>query len=518
MRLEELLHDIEVSRSCGDLGVEITHLAYDSRLVGEGGLFFAVPGRRQDGRSFIADAEKRGAVAVVSSPDPGGQGPTTKAYVEVPEIRRVMARMACRFYGEPSLGLNVIGITGTNGKTTCTYLLESILREAGFTPGVIGTIGYRYRDRQVTAKVTTPESVDLQRLLAEMSAAGVTHVLVEVSSHGIDLHRVYGCHFACCVFTNLTRDHLDYHVTMEQYFEAKARLFTELLPSFDKKSPVAVINVEDPYGRRLKQACPVPVLSFHAKGPADYRIERLSATSLGLSLTVATPDGRLELASPLLTEVNALNILAAVAAAGALGIPGSAIVEGVRRVEPVPGRLEKVWDEGGITVVVDYAHTPDALERVLASLRTLVRGRLITVFGCGGDRDKGKRPLMGTASARLSDIVIVTSDNPRSEPPAKIIEEIVQGIDACQIPFKKPVQLAAAAPAASGKAYTCEVDRREAIRLALTMARAGDLVLIAGKGHETVQIIGEVAHPFSDQEEVRDAMRSIRAGGNACVN
>ncbi len=515
MRLEELLADVEVVRTCGDLGVEVTHLSYDSRTVGEGGLFFAIPGRSKDGRLFIEDAEKRGASAVVRPAY--SQVPTTKTYVEVSDIRTAMARMACRFYGEPSKDLILIGITGTNGKTTCSYLLESILSQAGYPTGVIGTIGYRYGDVVVSAKVTTPESVDLQRLLQEMVRCGITHVVMEVSSHGIDLQRVYGCHFACCIFTNLTRDHLDYHLTMEQYFSAKARLFTELLPTFGAKDPIGVINVEDPYGRRLKELCPVPVVSFHGKGPADCWIQKCLATRDGISLTVVTPHGELVLESQLLSEVNAYNMLASVAAACALHIPEHAIVDGVRRVPAVPGRLEKVWEGDDITVVVDYAHTPDALERVLASLRSLVSGRLIVVFGCGGDRDKGKRPLMGAAAARLADISIVTSDNPRSESPSQIIDEIVQGIQAFAIPFKKPMQLLSGSVALR-KAYTTEIDRRQAIGLALRIAREGDVVLIAGKGHEQVQIVGNEARPFRDQDEVYAALASLKTGDTVCTN
>jgi UDP-N-acetylmuramyl-tripeptide synthetase len=344
-----------------------------------------------------------------------------------------------------------------------------------------------------------------------MANRGITHVVMEVSSHGIDLQRVYGCHFRCGVFTNLTRDHLDYHGTMENYFASKARLFTEVLPAFNGMKPVALINIEDPYGRRLREMSRVDTRSFHSKGPADYWIDEVAYSSKGIALTMRTPSGTIALTSPLLSEANAQNILAAGATACSLGINHDAIAQGISAMDSVPGRLEKVWQGDGFAVIVDYAHTPDALERVLSSLRSLTAGRLITVFGCGGDRDKGKRPLMGAAAARLSDVVIVTSDNPRSEPPEQIIQEILQGVQAQDIPYRKPTQLIASSIV--GKTYTSEVDRREAIHLAVKMAREGDLVIIAGKGHEEVQIIGGTSHPFRDHDEVISAVTSLRRRG-----
>ena len=511
MKLSEILQGLGMdARVEGDPCVEILDLAYDSRKVIPGALFFALPGLHVDGAAFIDDALDRGARAVMSLPGirKAGKG----VFVEVDDVRGAMARVSACFFGWPSRELKLIGVTGTNGKTTFTYLMESILRQAGLQPGVVGTVSYRYGDLSLRPKTTTPESVDLQRILREMVRAGCTHALVEVSSHGLDYRRVDCSDFLCAVFTMLGRDHLDHHRDMESYYSSKTRLFTEILDESSVEDRFAVLNRDDPYGRRLEDVCPVPVVAVSQQEQADFRIESASFGREGLSLKVGTPQGPMDLDSRLLGKVNAVNILLAVAVSRRLGLASEAVVRGVRVLERVPGRLEKVGRERDFLVLVDYAHTPDAMEKVLSSLRTLTPGRLITVFGCGGDRDRGKRPLMGAAAGRWSDLVVVTSDNPRSESPERIIEDIRQGIDAMGVVFRKPGKVARWGKSEKGeKQYTCLVDRREAIRLAVNRAGTDDTVLIAGKGHEDVQVIGDTSIPFRDDREV---LHALGDGGN----
>jgi UDP-N-acetylmuramoyl-L-alanyl-D-glutamate--2,6-diaminopimelate ligase len=503
MRLGALLQGMSgVTGVRGDPSVELTDLLFDSRKVVPGSLFFAVPGERLDGAGFVREALARGAVAVVARTgavrDPDG------VLVEVDDVRKAMARMAARFFGNPSREMAVIGVTGTNGKTTFTYLMESILREAGFEPGVIGTVSCRYRGMETRPDHTTPESLDLHRTLRAMRDGGVTHVLLEVSSHGLDYHRVHACDFTGAVFTMLGRDHLDHHGDVESYFHAKERLFAEILPASAREGAWAVINRDDPYGERLLGICPVPTLAVSARQSAAYRIETVSFSRTGTSLTIRTPGGALRLESPLMAEVNAMNLLLAAAASDRLGLAAETIARGVRALKKVPGRLERIAEKQGSLFLVDYAHTPDALDQVLPGIRKLTRGRLITVFGCGGDRDRGKRPLMGASAARWSDIVLVTSDNPRSEAPEAIIEEIRQGIDPLGVPCRTGEEIASLK--VGEKAYACLVDRRSAIRLAVRVAAPGDTVLVAGKGHEEVQILGAGRVPFRDDEELLRAL------------
>lgn len=505
MNLDKLVEGLEGVAVKGDRNTEITDLAYDSRKVKPGALFFALPGQHVDGMKFVGEALQRGARAVAvpaGSPAAGAGG-----IVEAVDLRRTMAQMAARFFGDPSRELVMVGVTGTNGKTSFTYLMESILLQAGLRPGVMGTISYRYGNETFRPANTTPESVDLQRILREMVRAGVTHALLEVSSHGLDFHRVEGCHFACAVFTMLGRDHLDHHGSMEAYFASKSILFTQILPRSAVKDRVAVVNRDDPYGRRLMGLIPVPVVSVGKDEEADYRLESVTCDRQGISLRTRTPKGPLQLRSPLLAAVNAMNILTAVAASDRLGLGDAEIRRGVQAVDRIPGRLERIANDRGFLALVDYAHTPDALDRMLASVRDLTPGRLITVFGCGGDRDRGKRPLMGEAAARWSDLLLVTSDNPRSEPPEAILEEILGGVRNRDLAFRDPTGIALTQP--GDKAFSAVVDRREAIGLALRIAAEGDTVVIAGKGHEEVQIIGEGKIPFRDDEEVVRALRGI---------
>jgi UDP-N-acetylmuramyl-tripeptide synthetase len=347
----------------------------------------------------------------------------------------------------------------------------------------------------------------LQRILKEMVDSGVTHALLEVSSHGLDYRRVEACDFSCAAFTMLGRDHLDHHGSVEAYFDSKSVLFTEILPSSRVENRFAVVNRDDPYGQRLLRLTPVPVVSVGWGEEADYRIESATCDREGTSLAIRTADSTLQLHSPLLAEVNAMNILMAVAVSDSLGLEAGAIARGVEAVGNIPGRLERIPNDRGFLALVDYAHTPDALDRMLSGLRDLTPGRLITVFGCGGDRDRGKRPLMGKAAAHWSDLILVTSDNPRSESPEAIIEEILQGVRKEGVPFTEPAEISQTRSGA--KAFTRVVDRRGAIQLAVRIAAAGDTVVIAGKGHEDIQILGKQKVPFRDDQEVVRALRGI---------
>ena len=462
-------------------------------------MFVALRGVKADGTAFAPEAAKRGAIAIVSESErPDG---VTVPWIRVEDARLALAALSAEFYGHPSHELTLVGITGTNGKTTTSYLLTSIFEAAGVKSGRIGTVGYRIGDREVDAARTTPEAPDLQRMLREMVTQGCTACVMEVSSHALSLRRADQLRFAAAIFTNLTRDHLDFHRDMEQYFRAKRRLF-ELLPG----DGLGVANVDDPRGAQFAAVAKRPV-TYAIDAPADVRPGPLSYSLDGLSFEARTPRGTLRLRSALVGRPNAYNILAAAAAAMALDLPFSAIEEGVASLANVPGRFQLVSAAGDdVRVVVDYAHTDDALKNLLETARPLATGRLITVFGCGGDRDRTKRPLMGAVAARLSDLVIVTSDNPRSEDPAQIIEEVKRGIvmPADRVPPKGQ-------PAPKSTPCLAIVDRREAILRAVRDAGAGDLVLIAGKGHERYQQIGDRTLPFDDVEVAREALARRRA-------
>lgn len=448
-------------------------LAYDSRAVAEGDVFCCVPGEVVDGHDFAAAAVARGAAALLVERAVGAGVPEAR----VGSVREAMGPLADVFFGRPSAGLRVAGVTGTNGKTTVTYLLESIVLAAGLRPGVIGTVRYRVGDLDEPALRTTPEAIDLQRLLARMRDAASDVVAMEVASHALVQDRVGGTRFACAAFTNLTQDHLDYHGDMESYFEAKAKLF--------QMTERATINTADPYGRRLlERAASTSVLTFGGRD-ADVGCESVRYSRHGAQTVLRTPSGMLEARTVLVGPYNLDNVLCATAMALCLEIGSEAIVAGIERMARVPGRLEVVL-EAPFTVLVDYAHTPDALRRALAAARTLSSGRLTVVFGCGGDRDHSKRPLMGEAAGSVADLTILTSDNPRSEDPMSIIEEIRPGAER------------------GGGAYRVVLDRREAIAAALVAAGPGDVVLIAGKGHEQGQTFRETTLPFDDREVVRE--------------
>jgi UDP-N-acetylmuramoyl-L-alanyl-D-glutamate--2,6-diaminopimelate ligase len=475
-------------------GISVAEVRDDSRLVGRGDLFVAVPGASRDGRQFAADAAARGATVLIT------EAPALETFpgvvVIVPNARHALSVIAANRYGAAD-ALTLMAVTGTNGKTTTTYLVEAMLRAAGRGAGTLGTVSYRMAApggavRERPAPLTTPGALMLHGLFADMRAEGVTDVVLEASSHALDQSRLDGCKFAVGALTNVTQDHLDYHVTMDRYFDAKAILFERLL---DPTRGVGVTFVDQDEGRRMRVRCAGRALGVARGAPvpgADVLVSKHTLGDAGTTATFETPVGKLEITSPLVGEYNLANIAIAVGMAVAAELPPEAIVQGLAHVGGVPGRLERVPNARDVLCVVDYAHTPDALERAIAALRPLARGRLIVVFGCGGDRDPGKRPQMGEIAARDADLAIVTSDNPRSESPEAIIDMIVAGM--------KRV---------AGRAHERQPDRRAAIRRAISQAGAGDVVLIAGKGHEDYQIVGSVKSHFDDREEARAAFEAL---------
>ncbi len=503
MRLRDLTEPLEKARIIGDAEAEVSGIELDSRAVSRapgqcGPLFAAVPGEHVDGHDFIGTAVKNGASAVLCERVFEGSG---VPQVVVQDVRAALSAVSDAFYGRPSREITVAGITGTNGKTTTAHLLESILAHAGFSPGMIGTVLYRYGSHTFPAPHTTPQAPDLHRVLREMADSGATHCVMEVSSHALEQKRVADCTFRAGVFTNLTHDHLDYHSTMEEYFRCKSLLFGLVTDS----GGVLVTNMDDPWGRLLKRDFPGAVTYSLEKGadvyPASYSLGEVTEAQ------IRTPAGVAAVSSNLAGGYNLQNILAAVATGFALGITPDALKAGVEALRSVPGRLEKFVSCDGFTAYVDYAHTGDALKRAIEALTEITPGRVITVFGCGGNRDRTKRPEMGEISARLSDITVVTSDNPRDEDPEAIISEIEAGI--------KGVEKFSGTEPPAGRCYTVIPDRAEAIKAAVALARTGDAVLLAGKGHEDYQIIKGRKLPFSDIEVLSSIMGPSLCAGAA---
>ena len=478
--------------AAGALDVPCTAVTHDSRRVTPGSIFVALRGLKLDGATFAAQAIAAGAAAVVAEQPPAaGVAEAGGPWIVVSDSRVALALLAAEFHGHPSRQMQVVGITGTNGKTTTSYLAAAMFEAAGILCGVMGTVMYRIGDRVIDATRTTPEAPDVQSLLWEMVTAGCGACVMEVSSHALALRRVDGMRFAAGVFTNLTRDHLDFHANMEDYFSAKRRLF-EMLPD----DAPAVINADDPRAQALIDVSRQPV-TYGINKPADVSPGPLSFTLSGLDFEIRAPQGIVHVQSPLVGRPNVYNILAAVTTALALGLPIDAIERALERLTGVPGRFEIVSSAGDdVTVVVDYAHTDDALRNLLETARPMAQRKLITVFGAGGDRDRTKRPLMGMVAARLSDVVVITSDNPRSEDPARIIEDVNRG--------------AAPETRQSGAEVMTIVDRREAIERAIARAETGDVVLIAGKGHEKYQEIGGRTLPFDDVTVAREALEARR--------
>jgi len=504
MKLGQLLEGMSTYELIGDPELEIEGLAYDSRQVKPGYLFVALKGHELDGHDYIPDALENGAIAVVAEELEGLQEDVPKAHV--PNSREALSKIAIQFYRHPFKNLNLVGITGTNGKTTTSYLLESILSAAGARPGIIGTNNYRFLDKTYPASVTTPESLDLMGFMREMADGGVTDVILEVSSHALDQKRTEDCPFRVAIFTNLSRDHLDYHNTMEEYFKAKSLLFRDLRKHQRGDEPIAVINTDDPKGEELVPLTEAQVVTYGLGKGCDVSADSVFVDRNGLKAKVITPLGERHLRSSLMGEINLYNILAASAAAISLNINLDEVVEGIERLKVVPGRMELVENKGGFTVVVDYAHTPDALLKTLNTLRPLVHGRLITVFGCGGDRDKGKRPEMGLVAGEKSDLVFITSDNPRSEDPLSIIAQIEKGTQKSGLKRLKW----ATYNHDTDSGYFVEMERREAIHKAVAIAHEKDLVLIAGKGHEDYQIVGSEKKYFDDRREAFLAASELR--------
>ncbi|MFQ5896940.1 MAG: UDP-N-acetylmuramoyl-L-alanyl-D-glutamate--2,6-diaminopimelate ligase [Candidatus Methylomirabilia bacterium] len=484
-----LLDSLEAKTVLGRLPASLSGLTSDSRQVKAGEMFVAVPGFREDGRRFIAEAVSRGAAVVLTEGDDPLPGSKT-ARVLVPSAREALAQLADAYFGHPSGALLLVGITGTNGKTTTAYLVEALLRAAGLKTGVVGTIQHRVGNQALHANQTTPEALDLQALLARMVQERVQGVAMEVSSHALALRRVDGVDFDVAVFTNLTQDHLDFHKTLEAYRQAKARFFT-LLAASKKTTRCAVINVDDPAGPPMVAGLSLPTVTVGLGPSAQVKPGAFSAGLDGIRMEIETPQGGATIRSSLVAEHNVMNLLAAMGVGVALRLEPRAVAKALGSVASVPGRFERVEAGQPFLVVVDYAHTPDALERVLASARKLTRGRLAVVFGCGGDRDRGKRPIMGEIAARGSDRAWITSDNPRSEDPDAIIKEIAVGVSRAWPDSTR---------------YAMIADRGAAIREALAWARPGDTVLIAGKGHETYQIVDSELFPFDDRAVARQIL------------
>ncbi len=486
MRLGELLRGVAGLETGTVAEAEISSLAYDSRRVQQGTLFFAIQGEKADGHKFIPQAFERGAVAVVSErPAPAEDA---GRWIQVPKIRRALADAARAFYGHPEAQLRLVGITGTNGKTTTAYLLESILRAAEIRAGLFGTIEYRVGDRVFPATNTTPESLDLIAAFAQLAEVGAKAAVMEASSHALAQERIWGFRFDAAIFTNLTRDHLDYHKDFEHYFEAKRRLFEGL---GTPPPACAVINVDDAWGVKLLDL-PFPRrITYGMNSEAEVKPKQINQSATGLEGTLVTPLGKMQLVSPLVGRANLANILAATAAGIGLDLPKEKIEEGIATLQAVPGRFERIDEGQPFLVIVDYAHTDDALRNVLKTARELTRERLIILFGCGGERDRTKRPLMGEAAGTLGDLVFLTSDNPRGEDPLLIMTDALVGLQK------------------TGKPYFAEVDREVAIRKALAEARPRDTVVLAGKGHETYQVLKDRTIPFDDREVARKVLREL---------
>ena len=499
MRLSELLAGVDFIATEGDMNVDVTSVTADSRLARKGSLFVAIPGLQKDGTEFVAQAIDKGAGAIVTGVAPrqiedrgskiaDGTRPVSTSFVQVADPRAALATIAANFYGRPAEKLTLIGVTGTSGKTTTTKMVEAMLDATGEPAGLIGTIEYRAGDERLSADRTTPDAVVLQEWFAKMVAAGVRRAVMEVSSHALALKRTHGVHFAAAVFTNLSREHFDFHKDFEDYFNAKRILFTQI----DRSRKTAVVNVDDDHGRRLKQELGNAATTFGLSKNADIRpADGFEISVRGLSGVVNTPNGDVRVDSRLLGQPNLYNLLGAIGAAQIAGLPNETIAQGIRNLASVRGRFERVGGDSGPTVIVDYAHKPDALDKLLRAVREIAgRKRVVVLFGCGGDRDRGKRPQMGQIATRLADFTILTSDNPRSEDPEAILDEIEEGLGA------------------TNKArYTRIADRRAAIGKAIGEAGSDDVIVIAGKGHEAYQVVGDQIIHFDDREEAEVALQ-----------
>ena len=477
MKLSTLVHHLESMGTYNLCDVEITGITNDSRKVRPGYLYVAIKGYKADGHNFIKKSLECGAQAIVSEEKLSLD--TSIPQIVVRNTRKALSSLSCCFYNNPSQKINVVGVTGTNGKTTTTFLTKSIIEKAGYEAGLIGTINYQIGEKMITAQETTPESVELQRLIAEMVAAKMKFAVMEVSSHSAIQHRIENIDFKTAVFTNITAEHLDYHKTISNYMNAKVELFKNL-----RKDSFAVLNADDEFSEYFADRTNAKILWYGIKNDADIKAEICRESTSDIMIKLKYSGKEIDMKMPFVGVHNVYNVLAAVASAISLGFELDVIKSGIETAPTVPGRLESVPCNRGFEVVVDYAHTPHALETVLQALRNLVKGRILLVFGCGGDRDKEKRPLMGRIADEKSDIFWLTNDNPRSEDPLNIIDGIKVGI--------KP-----------GRSFHTQINRHKAIADALSEATDGDLVLVAGKGHEKYQIIKDTITPFDDREVIK---------------
>jgi UDP-N-acetylmuramoyl-L-alanyl-D-glutamate--2,6-diaminopimelate ligase len=464
---------------------EVKGISCDSKQVSGDFIFIAIKGVNADGNNFIQEAIEKGAKAVIKSPDDHvPASPKNIVFIEVADERIALARLAAEFYGNPSSKMRVVGITGTNGKTTTAYLIERVLKEGNFIPAVIGTINYRFKDKLIPSKNTTPGPIELQSMLADMLKKGVNYSIIEVSSHGLDQNRTDQINFSSAIFTNLTQDHLDYHKTQEKYFQAKAKLFKNL-----GDTAFAVINNDDAYARRLKSLSRGRLISYGIENKADITAKDIKLDLAHTEFNLAAGDFKTNLDIKLIGRHNVYNVLACFAWAVGEGLDLETVKLALEKFNSVPGRLEKINSNAGFSVFVDYAHTEDALKNVISALRQISKNRIIVVFGCGGNRDKTKRPKMGSVVSKLADYAIITNDNPRCEAPEEIIEDIKKGIE--------------------GDNYCVILERFEAIKKSLSLAKSGDIVLLAGKGHENYQIFKDKIMHFDDCEVARQCLKSM---------
>jgi len=485
-KLREVLRGIETAPLFAAGEYEIQQVACDSRKVRPGAMFFALHGAKANGNAFIQDAIQRGAMVIASEEPAPADAQTGVVWIQVGEARKALAIAAANFYGHPASALQLVAVTGTNGKTTTTSLVDAMVKASGAKTGLFGTISYHTPLGDYPAPNTTPESVDLQGFLAETRDAGGKYAVLEASSHSLSMDRLWGCHFQAAVFTNLTREHMDFHQTFEDYFAAKKRLFEGTGAGAPE---VAVLNIDDEFGKRLVGLAKKTV-SYGLESGADITTKKFQLNFEGLSFTAQTPPGKVHIVSRLVGRINVYNLLAAIGAAQALGLSNEIIEKGIQNLESVSGRFQQIVQGQPFVVIVDYAHTDDALENLIRTARELnPNGRIITLFGCGGLKDRTKRPVMGEVTGRLSDLTILSNDNPRTEDPLKIISDIIVGLQKT-----------------AGK-YLIEPDREKAIGMAMDEARAGDIVLLAGKGHENYQILADRTLEFDDREMARRALR-----------
>jgi UDP-N-acetylmuramoyl-L-alanyl-D-glutamate--2,6-diaminopimelate ligase len=485
-KLSEVFAGVETSLPAGANKLEIRKVVCDSRKVEPGSLFFALHGAKADGNTFIQDATERGVVAVASEDKAPGKIPGGVVWIQVREARKALAIAAANFLDHPGDALQLVAVTGTNGKTTTTSVVDAIIKASGAKTGLFGTIAYHTPLGDYPAPNTTPESVDLQGFFAEIRDTGGKYAVLEASSHSLAMDRLWGCHFQAAVFTNLTREHMDFHKTFEDYFAAKRRLFADTGAGAPE---VAVLNADDEFGQRLIRLAKKTV-TYGLESDADITTKKFQLTFDGLNFTAQTPNGKVHVESRLVGRINVYNLLASIGAAQALGLSNEAIESGIRNLESVSGRFQRIDMGQPFLVIVDYAHTDDALDNLIRTARELnPTGRIITLFGCGGEKDRTKRPVMGEVTGRLSDLTILSSDNPRSEDPLKIISDIIVGLQKT-----------------AGK-YLIEPDREKAIGMAMEEARSGDIVLLAGKGHENYQILADKTLEFDDREVARHALR-----------